>query len=84
MAAYRLDCDYAFYDFNLCTQHAKMVVKRRTGGEVMAEDLAEQGNHPDRLAVLCRWMVRGRGVHRRVGQGALTRPTGRSPRPMVR
>ena len=40
-AAHRLDCDYAFYDFNLCTQHAKMVVKRRTGGEVMAEDLAE-------------------------------------------
>ena len=39
-AAYRLDYDAVFYDFNLCTQHAKLVVKRQTGGEVMAEDLA--------------------------------------------
>ena len=45
---------------------------------------AEQGNPPDRLAGLCRWMVRGHGVHRRVGRGALTRTTGRSPRPLVR
>ena len=38
---YRLDYVPVFYDFKVCTQHAKMVVKRQTGGEVMAESLKE-------------------------------------------
>ena len=38
-ATYRLDYESVFYDFNVCTQHAKMVVKRQTGGEVTAESL---------------------------------------------
>ena len=38
---YRLDYGPVFYDFKVCTQHAKMVVKRQTGGEVTAEGLKE-------------------------------------------
>ena len=38
---YRLDYDFVFYDFKVCTQHAKMIVKCQTGGEVTAESLKE-------------------------------------------
>ena len=50
--ACRLNCDSVFYDFNLCTQHAKMVVKRRTRGEVMAEDLAEAAERNRQITLI--------------------------------
>ncbi len=36
---YRLDYDSVFYDFKVCTQHAKIIVKRQTGEEVTAKGL---------------------------------------------